>query len=299
MTRKFDPKVFQLGYVALESADIERSKDHYLETLGMTETGKGDGGSVFLSIGYEHHNIVLRRAEQKSLLHLGFQLKPGIDLQAFAKEARDHGLGAEVRSDSQPGISKLVQIEVAGGNVFQFYTDIDAPAPGFKTMGIAPLRLGHVAVISSEGEKLQKFYQDFLGFWYTDDFEGIATFLTCNRDHHVVNVVKLPESRVHHIAFQLKDNAHHAVACDTLRKAGIRTLWGPARHTAGHNLAGYHYDPDQVMIELYTEMDVFIPELGICEARPWHEHFPMKPKSWKLNELNAWGAEYGFNLAQA
>jgi hypothetical protein len=50
--------------------------------------------------------------------------------------------------------------------------------------------------------------------------------------------------------------------------------------------------------ELYTDMDVFVPELGMCEARPWHEHFPMRPKSWKLSELNTWGAEYVFNLAQ-
>jgi catechol 2,3-dioxygenase-like lactoylglutathione lyase family enzyme len=127
MTSKFEPRVLQLGYVALETADIDRSKDHYLETIGMTETGKEDSGSVYLSIGYEHHNIVLRRGQQKSLLHLGFQLKPGTDLRDFVGEARDYGVGAELKSDSQPGISKLVEIEVAGGNVFQFYTDIEAP----------------------------------------------------------------------------------------------------------------------------------------------------------------------------
>jgi hypothetical protein len=55
---------------------------------------------------------------------------------------------------------------------------------------------------------------------------------------------------------------------------------------------------DRVLIELYTEMDVFIPELGMCEARPWHEHFPMKPRAWKLTELNAWGAEYAFSLGE-
>jgi Glyoxalase/Bleomycin resistance protein/Dioxygenase superfamily len=136
-----------------------------------------------------------------------------------------------------------------------------------------------------------------LGFWYTDDLAGLATFLTCNRDHHVVNVIKLPENRIHHIAFQLRDTAAHAMACDALRAKGVPTLWGPARHTAGHNLAGYHHDPDKVLIELYTDMDVFIPELGMCEARPWHEHFPMKPKSWKLSELNTWGAEYVFNFS--
>ena len=119
-----------------------------------------------------------------------------------------------------------------------------------------------------------KFYQEFLGFWYTDDIAGIANFFTCNRDHHVVNIVNAPESRVHHIAFELRGTAHHTAAADTLRKAGFNQLWGPSRHTAGHNIAGYHYDPNQVMVEFYTEMDVFIPELGIQEPRPWHEHKP-------------------------
>jgi catechol-2,3-dioxygenase len=164
---------------------------------------------------------------------------------------------------------------------------------------VAPLRLGHVAVISPEADKLRRFYEDFLGFWYTDEFEGIATFLTCNRDHHVINLLNIPESRVHHVAFQLRDNAAHPSACDRLSHAGTPTLWGPSRHTAGHNLAAYHYDPERVLIELYTEMDVFIPELGMCEARPWHEHFPMKPRTWKLTELNAWGSEFAFNLGQA
>lgn len=297
MSQKFNPKVFQLGYVALETADMERTRDHYLEKIGMTQTDTGHDGESYLSIGYDHHNIVLRKARQKALLHLGFQLNAGTDLGAFAREARDFGVTATIKSDSQPGIAELVEVEVPGGNIFQFYSQITAPAPGFKQTGVAPLRLGHVAVISTEGEKLQQFYEDFLGFRYTDDFEGIANFLTCNRQHHVVNVVKMPESRVHHIAFELKGNASHALASDSLRRNGVPQLWGPSRHTAGHNLAGYHHDPDKVMVELYTDMDVFLPELGICEPRPWHEDFPMTPRSWKLEQLSAWGCEFGFNLA--
>lgn len=297
MQQKFDPKVFQLGYVALEAADVERTKDHYLANLGMTELAKGDDGSVYLSIGHYHHDLVLRPAEQKSLLHLGFQLKPHLTIADFARDVRAYGLPAHIKSDSQPGIADLVEVEAPGGNVFQFYTDIAAPAPGFKTSGVPVLRLGHVAVISHEAERLMAFYRDFLGFVKTDDIAGLANFFTCNRDHHVVNVVNVPQSRVHHIAFELRGTAHHAQAADILTRAGVNQLWGPARHTAGHNIAGYHYDPNQVMVELYTEMDVFIPELGIQEPRPWHEETPMRPKSWQVHELNAWGAEYSFNLA--
>jgi hypothetical protein len=41
MQGKFDPKVFQLGDVALATADIERTKDHYLEAIGMTDCDRG------------------------------------------------------------------------------------------------------------------------------------------------------------------------------------------------------------------------------------------------------------------
>jgi catechol 2,3-dioxygenase-like lactoylglutathione lyase family enzyme len=276
---------------------LPRTRDHYLKTIGMTETARGDDGAIYLSIGYNSHDIVLRPAKQKALVHLGFQLKPHIAIADFARDVRELGLPAAIKTDSQPRIAELLEVTAPGGNVFQFYSAAEAPAPGFSKSGIAPLRLGHVAVMSTEGDKLIKFYKNFLGFHQTDDIGGLAHFLTCNREHHVVNIVNVPESRVHHIAFQLKDNGHHAGAADILRAAGVKLAWGPSRHTAGHNLAGYHHDPDKVLIELYTEMDTFIPELGMCEPRPWHEHFPMKPRSWGFDELNAWGADFAFNLA--
>jgi len=297
MQKKFDPKVFQLGYVALATPDIQWTKDHYLQNLGMTEVARGDDGSVYLSIGYNHHDLVLRPGKEKALLHVGFHLKPHIAVNDIARDARELGLTATVKTDSQLGVAEVVEVEAPGGVVIQFYSAMEAPAPGFKQGGASPLRLGHVAIISPEGDKLIAFFQDFLGFVRTDDIAGIANFLTCNRDHHVVNIVKAPESRVHHIAYELKESSQHGAAADALRAAGVNLLWGPSRHTAGHNVAAYHYDPNRVMVELYTEMDQFIPELGMCEPRPWHEYVPMKPRSWGFTELNAWGAEYGFNLA--
>ena len=297
MQKKFDPKVFQLGYVALGTPDIAKTRDHYLQNLGMNEVARGDDKAVYLSIGYNHHDLVLRPAEEKALLSVGFHLKPHVTIGDFARDARAAGLTATVKTDSSPGVAELVEVAAPGGVVLQFYGAIAAPAPGFKQVGAAPLRLGHVAIISPEGEKLIAFFREFLGFVLTDDIAGIANFLTCNRDHHVVNIVTAPMSRVHHIAYELKETTQHARAADALRAAGVHLLWGPSRHTAGHNIAAYHHDPDKVMVELYTEMDQFVPELGICEPRPWHEHVPMKPRSWGIAELNAWGADFAFNLA--
>src|SRR5208337_2807484 len=155
MQQKFDPKTFQLGYVALGTPDIGRTKDHYLRMLGMTEVSQGDDGSVYLSLGYNHHDLVLRPAKQKALLHAGFQLKPHIAVNDFARDVRDLGLAATVKTDSQPGIAELVEVEAPGGLLIQFYSAIEAsPTPGFKQTGASPMRLGHFAVISPEGDKL-------------------------------------------------------------------------------------------------------------------------------------------------
>src|SRR6476660_650541 len=154
--KKLDPKVFRLGYVALATADIERTKEHYLEAIGLTPTAKGDDGSVFLSLGYDQHNIVLSPAGEKALRHIGFQLSPGIPVAEFTRQARAYGLAAEIKTDSQPGIAELVEVEGPGHNVFQFCAAMEAPAPGFKKTAVAPVRLGHLAVVSPEGERLVK-----------------------------------------------------------------------------------------------------------------------------------------------
>jgi len=113
-SKKFDPKVFQLGYVALGTPNIERTKEHYLKTVGMTEVARGNAGSVYLSIGYNHHDLVLRPTERKALLHAGFQLKPHITIGDFYREVRELGLNATTKTDSQPGISELVELESPG-----------------------------------------------------------------------------------------------------------------------------------------------------------------------------------------
>lgn len=293
------PKVFQLGYVATNCADFAKTRDYYVDVVGATEVDKGEDGTVYLSLGYTHHDIVLKPASEKSVAHLGFQLNPGTDLNALVVEAQAFGVKAQLKTDSQPGVAALVEIEAPGGTVIQCYDTIDCPAPGFKTAAVSPLRLGHLALITPEGPQLGAFLKDFLGFWFTDSIGGFANFFSCNRDHHVLNIITAPITKLHHVAFELNESGLHAQAADRLRAKDIPTQWGPSRHTAGHNLAAYHYDPDQTLIELYTDMDVWLPELGIFEPRPWHRTLPMKPQTWGPEQLSSWDTQFNFDMAQA
>lgn len=290
------PKVFRIGYIELATPDLRRQADYYENVLGLRRV-EANAGSVYLSIGLDHHNVVLRSADASALGCIGLQVNQDVVLKDLAKDLESAGHKVSRMTDSRPGVSELIEVTPPGSIPLHLFHTMTMPAPGFSGKGIGPVRLGHLAIMSPDAEKVVRFYSEALGFHTTDWFEGIATFLTCNPDHHVLNIIQAETSRVHHIAFQVRDRGHHCEAADFLARAGISTLWGPARHTAGHNFAAYHHDPDRTIIELYTDMDVLLPELGIFEPRPWHEDLPQRPKVWQSGTFNTWGTHFEFDFS--
>jgi len=293
------PSVFRLGYVDLAITAMEGQLRYYTDVIGAQINETGEDGTRFLSLGLNHHDVSLSPSPSGGVRAVGLQLVPSIDLGSLAKVLRAHGISADVQSDSRPGVSELIEIADIGGHRLQLFKTISAPAPGFAHRGIVPNKLGHVALLSPEPDILVTFFRDILGFTITDWIGDIATFLTCNHEHHVVNIGGAPVARMHHIAYELRDTAYHAVACDILMRERIPIQWGPSRHTAGHNVASYHYDPGHTLVELYSEMDVYLRHVGICEPRPWHRDLPQRPRHWGLDELTIWETRYEFDLTKA
>lgn len=292
-------RAFQLGYIELSTPQPEPQLKYYAEVIGATETERDGQGTVYLSLGLDHHNIIVRPSEKAGLRCIGLQITSDVSLEDAAKQLRGHGVDVQVKSDARPGMAKLLQVTEPGGHLLELYSEMSVPAPGFGRRGIVPNKLGHVAIMTPDASRTVKFLNDALGFHVTDRIDSGATFLTCNKDHHVLNVIQSPKHKVHHIAFELRERAQHNDASDLLAANGIPIMWGPARHTAGHNLASYHFDPDRILVELYADMDIYLPELSWFEPRPWHEHLPMKPQVWKRGKLNTWGIDFEFDFRNA
>jgi catechol 2,3-dioxygenase-like lactoylglutathione lyase family enzyme len=286
-------RAFQLGYLELISAQLDQEVRHYERIIGATLVEQA-GGTAYLSLGLDHHNIALVSGARPGLGAIGLRVQ-GEELPDVAKKLSSMGIGAELKSDARAGVPQLLTVAV-GGIELHLYQEMAATAPGFRDAGIAPNRLGHVAVLSADADKLVTFVVDVLGFKHTDEFKDVARFLTCNRDHHVLNIVSAPVSKLHHVAFELRDRGQHVEAADILAANRIETLWGPARHTAGHNLAAYHFSPSRFLVELYVDMDIFIPELNWFEPRPWHETLPLRPRAWSIDQITTWGTKYEFDF---
>ncbi|MFP7296726.1 VOC family protein [Neobacillus niacini] len=288
--------VFRLVYVDFYSKNGEAMVDYYTNTMGYRISEEVDG-VTYLSNALDHHNIVITPSEKTGIRSYGYQLNGNLSLEEVQEKLHKQGIASTIKVDAKPGISRLIELQDPAGNSIELFTEMKQTTVGFGSSGIVPHKLGHVAFYANNFKETIEFYKDALGFAFTDKIgEGFANFLTCNNDHHVLNIIASDETRLHHIAFQLKDASHQYASSDFLAKQGYPILWGPSRHTAGHNIATYHHDPEKNVVELYTDMDQYIPELGIFEPRPWHKELPMKPKVWEA--LSSWGTEFEMDLAK-
>ncbi|WP_148629944.1 VOC family protein [Bacillus sp. E214] len=286
--------VFRLGFVTFFSKDVEAMVDYYITVLGCKLVERGGDGVAYISTGAEHHNIVIQPSNESFMEGIGWQVNPEVSLEYVQSLLEEEGIVSELVHDRQVGIPEQLQLHDPDGNRIFLYHSIDYSAPGYATSGIIPTKLGHLSISVKDAKKTVDFYHHILGFYKTDRILDLANFLTCNEDHHTINIIQGKKSYMHHIAFQLRNPAHQYDSSDILMKHNIPTIWGPSRHTAGHNIASYHLDPDKHVIELYTDMDKYIPELNILEPRPWHKELPLRPKTWQSFEH--WETQFGDTL---
>ncbi|MCR6850454.1 VOC family protein [Bacillus sp. IBL03825] len=288
--------VFKLGYVNFFVKDLEAMKSYYTNIMGFSLTEQLGDGSIYFSSSTDHHNIILTPSNKSEINQVGLQLKESISIKEAAAQLNKLGISTKFKTDAQPGIKEQLEFMDLDGYVVQLYSRMNVAAPGFREVGITPNKLGHLSLYVKNAKKSVDFYKN-LGLKNTDWIEDYFGFMTCNTDHHVLNFCTSEKHGIHHIAFELRDYTHLNRSLDFLGKKGIPIQWGPSRHGAGHNLATYHYDPDHNMIELFTDLDVYIEDLNYFEPRPWHEDYPQRPKVWSTEEcITKWGTTFEKSL---
>ncbi|HQZ13045.1 MAG TPA: VOC family protein, partial [Devosia sp.] len=287
--RLFD--VIRLGFATLASAKVEEQAAYYTGVLGLKLVAADPALTVFANQAGQHV-VVLERGDAAGIRGLAFEIAPDSDLGALAVQLRASGVSCDIQSDPVAGVATCLAVADPDGTLIQLVPKFDSFDVGPLTRGIAPAKLGHVARFTSQLRAQLAFYKDVLGFrisdWRADES---AYFMRCGPDHHTVNFFAAPSSKLHHIAFELRDWSEIGRACNILAENRLRLDWGPSRHVIGHNIACYHSTSEGVRIELYTEMDQMTNErLGYFDPRPWHEDRPQFPRGWGPEfGKSAWG----------
>jgi len=283
-------KARRIGHAVFETTDLERLSDHYTEYVGLTVAAR-ERDRVFLASQLGHLALELRRGSSAGCRKLSFEITPGTDLGDVAAELAKHGIRSERGNDPAPGIANVLTFEDPKGTQVELFTSWSTLKGEEPAKGIPVVKLGHVAYFVPDLQKVIDFYADVLGFRISDWIGDYFVFMRCNPDHHTVNFFRGEEARMHHIAFELADWNQMKTACDLLAKRKIELAWGPVRHGPGHNISIYYREPDDQIVELFTDLDHMVDEeLGYYEPRPWHRDNPQRPKVWDPGPTaNIWG----------
>ena len=282
-------RVARIGYVAARTDDVDSLAAYYTDVLGLALVER-DADRAYLTTGAEHHAVVVSKGPPHGRAALGFQIAGSLD--DAERNLSGAGVSAERQSDPEPGIADALVVREPLTETPIVLYERQAASGVRLDLGLRPTKLGHVASYTPELAPVQAFWEEVLGFRWSDLIGDFFVFLRCNADHHAINVMASQKrSGLHHAAFEVRDIVHLKALLDQLAEHEIRLEWGPGRHGAGHNIFTYHRDPDGNVIELFTELDVVHDDTGMWEPRPWHEELPQGPRVWEpsVAAANKWG----------
>jgi len=283
-------KVLRIGHATFETPDLAKAIDHYTQVIGFSLVSRDDK-RAFLATRMGQLAIELHKGAEVRCSKLSFEVAANSDFNDLRRDLQAHGIAAEERNDSVPGLPKVLSFQDPKGTTIELFREWTTIGNREQVIGVGALKLGHVAFAVQDPKRLAAFYADVLGFRVSDWIGDFFVFMRCNADHHAVNFIVGKTAKMHHIAFELKDFSHLQTACDLFGERKIPIIWGPVRLGPGHNLAAFHRDHDDWVVEFYAELDQMkSEELGYFDPRPWHQDRPQRPKVWEHNRIAyMWG----------
>lgn len=282
-------KVGRIGHLTLETPDLDAAIDHFTQVVGLVIAGR-EKKHAFLASKIGALSVALELGSQSRCTRIAFEVAADTDLGDAARNLAGAGINSELRNDMAPGLSEVLTLNDPKGTAIDLFARWNAVAPPADVAGASVLKLGHVAFLVPDPKVMADFYSTVLGFRVSDWIDDFFVFLRCNADHHAVNFVRGDAARMHHFAFEVRDFAQLQNACDLLGQKRISIAWGPVRLGPGHNVAIFHRNVDDQMIEFYAELDQMKDEgLGYWDPRPWHQEFPQRPKVWTGDQRFMWG----------
>jgi len=273
-------KVLRIGHATFETPDLDKAIEHYTQVIGLSLAGR-DGRRAFLATKIGQLAIELHQGSAVRCSKLSFEVAADADFGDLKKALAQHGVAADERNDSVPGLPKVLSFSDPKGTTIELFREWSTIGNHQQVVGAGVLKLGHVAFVTQNPREMAKFYGEVLGFRISDWIGDFFVFMRCNADHHAVNFITGKNIKMHHIAFELRDFSHMQTACDLFGERKIPIIWGPVRLGPGHNVAAFHRDHDDWVVEFYCELDQMKEEqLGYFDPRPWHHDRPQRPKVW-------------------
>ena len=142
-------------------------------------------------------------------------------------------------------------------------------------------RLGHVVLMVNDFATTLEWYQRRFGLLVSDEIvmqkdgqeQTLGAFTRCNRgadyvDHHTLFLINGGQAEFNHAAFEVANWDVLMQSHYQLKKAGYTHSFGVGKHILGSQTFDYWKDPDNFMLEHFTDGDLFNESFGSHKRSP-------------------------------
>jgi hypothetical protein len=279
-------KVHDLAWLEFQKPDLVRAET-FAHAFGFTTVSRTGDELQLRGTDAGEPCLIIRRGAESRFVGAAFRAADKADVRRLAKAS-----GAPVRALPETIGGIAVDLSDPSGipvHVVAATRQLDTRAPqALRTFNFGQdlcrvnamqrpprvparvQRLGHVVLQTTKYLEALNWYLDQLGMIVSDflfypgqrDRGPTMSFIRCDRgqtpaDHHTLAIALGPTNRYVHSAYQVCDLDALAAGGEYLKDSGYQRSWGIGRHIQGSQIFDYWRDPDDFLVEHFSDGDMF------------------------------------------
>ncbi len=262
--------VHSLGYLVIETTDLDRWRELAVDVLGMA-VGKSPGGAddpaLYLRIDDRPARVVVQPGETERLVTVGWEVRDRETYRQVVRQLEDAGAPVKAGTHEQAAerrVQELVSTQDPGGTSIEVFHGASlvhdkVPMTHGATFLTGAQGLGHVVLPTANAEESYDFYTGALGFRSRGAFKMSAPgtppsylrFLSCNERHHALALAPWPqENGIIHFMLEVSTLDEVGMALDRLHRRKFPLSSTLGRHTNDNMVSFYVATPSGFDIEL-------------------------------------------------
>jgi 2,3-dihydroxybiphenyl 1,2-dioxygenase len=265
--------VHSLGYLVVETTDLDRWRELAVDVLGMA-VGKGPSpDALYLRIDNRPARVVVHPGTADRLVAVGWEVRDRETWRAVVKQLEDGGAVVKVGTAEEADERRVQEVvfteDPAGTRLEIFHGASQVHDKLLTTHGATFVTdgqgLGHVVLPTGGApEPTYDFYTQLLGFRSRGAFkipggmpgmgEGdrhYLRFLSCNERHHALALAPWPQDNgIIHFMVEVTELDDVGMALDRLHKRKFPLSSTLGRHTNDNMVSFYVATPSGFDIEL-------------------------------------------------
>lgn len=264
------PKIHSLGYLVVETTDLDRWRELAVDVIGMLPTKGPDKDALYLRMDDRPYRLVVHKGQTERLVTVGWECRDRETYREILARVEASGATVKVGSDAEADERKVQELftttDPAGTQLEVFHGAANVHDKPAMTHGATFVTgsqgMGHVVLPSGDAEASYDFYTKVLGFRSRGAFKlpalpgttGAPTylrFLSCNERHHTLAIAPWPQDNgIIHFMVEVDSLDSVGMALDRLYKRKFPLSSTLGRHTNDNMVSFYVGTPGGFDIEV-------------------------------------------------